>query len=76
MCRVKMLDLANSEVEESHVILDFERRLRAGHTCATSDREGDWRKEEDAPMEVPRPPLTFSTASLLRFCDEPGESFA
>jgi hypothetical protein len=28
-----VLNLADSEIEERHVILDLESALRAGHTC-------------------------------------------
>lgn len=64
---VEVLDLTNGQVEESHVILDLEGTLCAGHTC---DRDhistNTYQRRVDSPMEVPRPPLTLRTASLLR----------
>ena len=43
MCGVEMLDLAHGQVEEGHVVLDFEGRLGTGHahggTQATVDFE-------------------------------------
>ena len=34
---VEMLDLTDGQVEEGHVVLDFERRFRAGHTHGSTE---------------------------------------
>ena len=67
---VQMFDLADGQVEEGHIIFDLESALRAGHSYSSRPRnqtdKGDGTGNKHEPMEVPRPPLTLRTASLLR----------
>lgn len=67
---VEMLDLSDSKIEECHVILDLESTLGTSHTWADVGDLEPW-KDMDIPMDVPRPPLTLRTASLLRFFASP-----
>ena len=62
---VEMLDLTDGEVKEGHVVLDFEGTLCTGHSWDNVRRE-ERKRGRNGPMEVPRPPLTLRTASLLR----------
>ena len=67
---VQMLDLADSQVEEGHVILDLQSALSASHTCSSrpqnqNNKAGE-AKDKREPIEVPSPPLTLRTANLSR----------
>lgn len=37
VCGVEMFDLADSQIEESHLILDFESALRTGHAHGSTE---------------------------------------
>lgn len=67
---VQMLDLADGQVEEGHVIFDLQGALRAGHSYSSRPQDQTGRADETGnkhePMEVPSPPLTLRTANLSR----------
>ena len=71
---VEVFDLTDGEIEEGHVILDLESTLRTGHTWYHVWKFAIIEKKcrEGLPMEVPRPPLTLRTASLLRIDESLG----
>jgi hypothetical protein len=69
---VEMLNLANGEVKESHVVLDFQSALSTSHTYGTSALKLLTQRGRNVPIEVPRPPLTLRTASLFRFLGSEG----
>lgn len=63
---VQVLDLADGEVEEGHVLLNLKGTLRTGHAWFIMVKKLIIDGVPNAPIEVPRPPFTLRTASLLK----------